>query len=69
MMNVEEGEAAFVTCMGKEDTGARASSKEGGKKDNNDAEGRKAPGVDGITAKMLKYGGESVIEWMHLICN
>ena len=30
---------------------------------------RKAPGIDGITAEMLKYGGDAVVEWMLLICN
>ena len=29
----------------------------------------KAPGVDGITSEMLKYGGESVIEWLTRVCN
>ena len=29
----------------------------------------KAPGVDGITSEMLKYGGESVIEWLTKVCN
>ncbi len=28
----------------------------------------KAAGMDGITAKMLKYGGSAVVEWMVLIC-
>ncbi len=28
----------------------------------------KAAGMDGITAEMLKYGGEAVVEWMLLIC-
>ncbi len=28
----------------------------------------KAAGVDGITAVMLKYGGDTVMEWMLLIC-
>ena len=29
----------------------------------------KAPGIDGITAEMLKYGGDEVVEWMLHICN
>ena len=29
----------------------------------------KAPGVDGITSEMLKYGGESVTEWLTRVCN
>ncbi len=28
----------------------------------------KAAGMDGITAEMLKYGSDSVVEWMLLIC-
>ncbi len=28
----------------------------------------KAAGMDGMTAEMLKYGGDAVVEWMLLIC-
>ncbi len=28
----------------------------------------KAAGMDGITAEILKYGGDAVVEWMLLIC-
>ncbi len=28
----------------------------------------KATGMNGITAEMLKYGGDIVVEWMLLIC-
>ncbi len=28
----------------------------------------KAAGMDGITAEMVKYGGEAVVEWMLLVC-
>ncbi len=29
----------------------------------------KAPSPDGITAEMLKHGGEIVVDWMMWICN
>ncbi len=29
---------------------------------------RKTTGADGTLAVMLKYGGETVIQWMHRIC-
>jgi len=29
----------------------------------------KSPGVDGVTAEMLKCGGKSVEEWMLRLCN
>ena len=30
--------------------------------------GGKAPGIDGVTAEMLKAGGEVVVEWLHWVC-
>ncbi len=29
----------------------------------------RAVGMDGITAEMLKYGGDAVVEWMVLLCD
>ena len=29
----------------------------------------KVPGVYGITCAMLKYGGESIMEWLTEVCN
>ena len=29
----------------------------------------KAPDLDGITVETLKYGGETVVEWICLICD
>ena len=28
----------------------------------------KAPGVDGITSEMLRYGGDSILEWLTRVC-
>ena len=28
----------------------------------------KAPGVDGITSEMLRFGGDSVLEWLTRVC-
>ena len=28
----------------------------------------KSSGIDGITSEMLRYGGESVIEWLTRVC-
>ena len=74
LMNVENKKAAVVTCMGMERGGARLNVQgQVSRREVKRAIGRlkmgKAPGVDGITAEMLRFGGEVVIDWMHLICN
>ena len=28
----------------------------------------KSPGIDGVTSEMLRYGGESIIEWLTRVC-
>ena len=28
----------------------------------------KAPGIDGITGEMLKYGGEALVKWITKLC-
>ena len=74
LMNVENKKEAVVTCMGMEKGGARLNVQGPvSRREVKRAIGRlkmgKAPGVDGITAEMLRFGGEVVIDWMHLICN
>ena len=32
-------------------------------------ENGKAPVMNGVTSKMLKYGGESLVEWLTRVCN
>ncbi|KAK4327054.1 hypothetical protein Pmani_002500 [Petrolisthes manimaculis] len=72
LMNEGTGGEAVVTCMGME-AGSRRQDAQGelGREEIRKAIGKlkmgKAPGVDGITAEMLKYGGEVVVEWMLLI--
>ena len=65
---------AVITCMGMTDGGGRLKVQGPIKRrEVRRAIGRlkmgKAAGVDGITAEMLKFGGEVVIDWMHLICS
>ncbi|KAK3893161.1 hypothetical protein Pcinc_003002 [Petrolisthes cinctipes] len=73
LMNGGTGGEAVVTCMGME-AGGRRQGVQGdlGREEVRKAIGKlkmgKAPGVDGITAEMLKCGGEVVVEWMLLIC-
>ena len=74
LMNVESKKEAVVTCMGMERGGGRLKiqgsiSRREVKRAIGRLKMRKAPGVDGITAEMLRFGGEVVIDWMHLICN
>ena len=65
---------AVITCMGMTDGGGRLKVQGPIKRrEVRRAIGRlkmgKAAGVDGITAEMLKFGGEIIIDWMHLICS
>ena len=72
MNNKAEGEAV-VTSMGTEAGRGRVpSQREIGRSEVEKAKARvkcgKTTGMDGITAEMLKYGGDAVVEWMLLIC-
>ncbi len=72
MNNEAEGEAV-VTRMGIEAGRGRVPmQREIGRLEVEGAIARfkcgKAAGMDGITAEMLKYGGDAVVEWMLLIC-
>ncbi len=72
MNNEAEGEAV-VTGMGIEAGRGRVPlQKEIGRSEVEKVVARfkcgKATGMDGITAEMLKYGGDAVAEWMLLIC-
>ena len=73
LMNVESKGEASVSCMGISMRGGIVRSQEDIKREEvvhaiGSLKSGKAAGVDGITAEMLKYGGESVVEWMHRIC-
>ncbi len=72
-MNVKSESEAIVTCMGMIGGGGRMHEQEKIKweeamKATGNLKNGKAAGEDGITAEMLKYGGETVLEWMHKIC-
>ncbi len=72
LINEAEGEAV-VTCMGIEAGRGRAPmQREIGRLEVQNAierlKGGNAAGMDGITAEMLKYGGDAVVEWTLLIC-
>ena len=72
-MNVESKGEARVSCMGMVMGGGVVRSQEEIKREEvveaiANLKNGKAAGVDGISAEMLKYGGESIIEWMHRIC-
>ena len=74
LMSMKNRERAVITCMGMERGGGKLQVQGPIKRrDVRRAIGRlkmgKAAGIDGITAEMLKFGGEVVIDWMHLICN
>ncbi|WP_435362546.1 hypothetical protein, partial [Klebsiella pneumoniae] len=72
LMNVKNKDEAIVICMGITGRGGAMWDQEQISRGEvvkaiNSLKMGKAAGVDGITAEMLKYGGESVIEWMHRI--
>ena len=74
LMNVKGESEAIITCMGLEGGGGRVYEQENIRKEEvreaiKNLKIGKAPGVDGITAEMLKYGEGAVIEWMHIICS
>ena len=74
LMNVSSRDEAIITCMGMEGDGRRLGqqhtiSEREVRKSMRRLKGGKSPGVDGITTEMLKFGGEMVVKWMHLICS
>ncbi len=73
LMNVNNQGKAIVTCMGvREGVGRvykQSDIKKEVKKAIGDIKSRKAPGIDGITSELLKYGGEAVGDWIHVLCN
>ena len=74
LATVNNEDEAIVTCMGMSGGGGRpAVQGHIGRREVKKAIGRlkfgKAAGVDGITAEMLKSGGDAVVDWMHVICN
>ncbi len=73
LMNIKSEGEAIVMCMGMIGGGGEMHEQEKIKREevmktNGNLKNRMALGVDGITAEMLKYGGETVVEWMHKIC-
>ncbi len=73
LMNVSNQEKAIVTCMGmRESVGIIYKQSDIGKekviKAIGDLRSGKAPGVDGITSELFKYGGETVSDWIHVLC-
>ena len=74
LADVGNRKKAVITCMGMTDGGERLKVQGPIKRrEVRRAIGRlkmgKAAGADGITAEMLKFGGEVVVDWMQWICN
>jgi len=68
LMTVKNQGKAIVTCMGMKEGGGRVYEESDIKiKEAVKAIG-KASDIDGITAEMLKYGGEAISDWMHVMC-
>ena len=73
LMNVKSVGEAKVTSMGMDGGRNRVGEQEGIRREEvikaiANLKNGKAAGVDGITAEMLKYGGEAIVDWMHRIC-
>jgi len=73
LMNVNNQGKTIVTCMGMKEGEGRVYEQSDIKREEvvkaiGDLKCGKAPGIDGITAEMLKYGGGAVSDWMHVVC-
>ena len=73
MLNVDNGREAELTDAGVQRVNVNLSllmevSVDDVRKSVKKLKNGKSPGIDGITSEMLRYGGESVIEWLTRVC-